>query len=580
MVSREGLLRSLTAFPVAFIVLFATGFLVLSWATLSDYGMAWDDVEFYLGDRNFAFYTTLDSANLDYDQRALSLYLEPGHPDFYESGWFQRRFPYHVWPLGATLSSATKHVLFTRLRLMDPIDAHHAAAVLCAAALLVLVYAFVYRAVGLWGAVAASVCLVSYPRFWAHLHYNVKDVAGCLFFSAVAITFWWALRRDSWRLVVTTAVLWGLGLASKGNALFLPFICGPFLLHDLWRRKGEGRRLPGSRLVASLLAVPIIAVAVMLASWPWLLVNWPEHLQAHLRWVAERGMQGPDHWQLMPTIKAVTTMPLPVMVLAAIGLAVMLKRLVARPRAASFELLVSLWLVVPVLRVSIPGAFDYDGIRHWLEFVPAVAVVVGIGVEALLGRIRAALSLGAPGRERLVVRVALGAAILLWFAPVIVWDVRNHPHEYVFFNSLVGGLRGAQARGIPEATDYWCLSYREGIEWLNHHAPPGAEVVVSVGQHTVRTVQKIWLRKDIAVIRLPEFGYDQKYFEALIQAIRDRPQDVFLMTVTREERYGALARFVDANQVPEYQILVDGAPILKLFRIDKAGLPNVTEVQR
>jgi hypothetical protein len=42
-----------------------------------------------------------------------------------------------------------------------------------------------------------------------------------------------------------------------------------------------------------------------------------------------------------------------------------------------------------------------------------------------------------------------------------------HPYEYVYFNRIVaGGL--AQAAKSYE-TDYWGLSYKEGVEWINQN---------------------------------------------------------------------------------------------------------------
>jgi hypothetical protein len=71
-------------------------------------------------------------------------------------------------------------------------------------------------------------------------------------------------------------------------------------------------------------------------------------------------------------------------------------------------------------------------------------------------------------------RWALGIAILLALAPGVLHIVRFHPYEYVYYNELVGGVRGAE--GSFEM-DYWCTSYRELVEQLNSDAPPDARVV-------------------------------------------------------------------------------------------------------
>jgi hypothetical protein len=44
--------------------------------------------------------------------------------------------------------------------------------------------------------------------------------------------------------------------------------------------------------------------------------------------------------------------------------------------------------------------------------------------------------------------------------------VRLHPYQYIFFNRLAGGLRGAAGRF---ETDYWGLALRETAEWVNHN---------------------------------------------------------------------------------------------------------------
>ena len=38
-----------------------------------------------------------------------------------------------------------------------------------------------------------------------------------------------------------------------------------------------------------------------------------------------------------------------------------------------------------------------------------------------------------------------------------------HPYEYVYFNELVGGFKGAYGRF---ETDYWAASLKEAVEWL------------------------------------------------------------------------------------------------------------------
>jgi hypothetical protein len=53
--------------------------------------------------------------------------------------------------------------------------------------------------------------------------------------------------------------------------------------------------------------------------------------------------------------------------------------------------------------------------------------------------------------------------------------VRLHPYQYVYFNRAAGSLHGAQDR---YETDYWGLSTREGIEWLNRNGDRSRPIVL------------------------------------------------------------------------------------------------------
>jgi tetratricopeptide (TPR) repeat protein len=51
-------------------------------------------------------------------------------------------------------------------------------------------------------------------------------------------------------------------------------------------------------------------------------------------------------------------------------------------------------------------------------------------------------------------------------APAIIWTVRAHPNQYVYFNETVGGLKGAY--GYYE-TDYYQNSGLQAADWLKRH---------------------------------------------------------------------------------------------------------------
>jgi hypothetical protein len=60
-------------------------------------------------------------------------------------------------------------------------------------------------------------------------------------------------------------------------------------------------------------------------------------------------------------------------------------------------------------------------------------------------------------------------------AAICIDMIALHPYQYVYFNRVSGGLEKANNRFD---TDYWGLSLREGMEWLNKNAPSGSTVLV------------------------------------------------------------------------------------------------------
>lgn len=95
-----------------------------------------------------------------------------------------------------------------------------------------------------------------------------------------------------------------------------------------------------------------------------------------------------NQWEIMPLINAITTIPIPVMVPLLFGIVQIGVETVRNRRLHELHGPLLLWLIVPALRVSVPKAFDYDAIRHWLEIVPTIGLISGIGAAALLALAR------------------------------------------------------------------------------------------------------------------------------------------------------------------------------------------------
>ncbi|UFX44471.1 hypothetical protein HAP47_0036745 [Bradyrhizobium sp. 41S5] len=96
----------------------------------------------------------------------------------------------------------------------------------------------------------------------------------------------------------------------------------------------------------------------------------------------------------------------------------------------------------------------FTGLRHFLFIIPPLAILAGIGLDSALIALATC--------RRLVANsgFAVVSACLIWNAVTLV---RLHPYEYLFYNSIVGGLEGASRR---YDMDYWFGSMPEALGQL------------------------------------------------------------------------------------------------------------------
>ena len=516
-------------------------------ASLPRYGVTCDEAHgnLFFGERYLHYFLTRDPAYLDFKNADLPIHRR--EPNLFASTWREspRAFP----PLADTLSAGTMELLGHRLGWMDPIDGFHVATILLVGLLLVALFEFAAPRIGSATALAGIALLAFHPRFWADMHNNPKDVPQLVFFAltVMAAARWYARPRIGSALIA--GAIGGAALAIKVNAVFVPFVImlglGP------WQGSASGWRPIAHHLrrlwwhYGLMLATSAVT---FFSTWPWLYHNSLARFGKHIRAFASQGGRSPHPgWNPDPAIQLVATMPELMLLLLAVGTGAALAR-VARGSDPSGTLrLLLAWMIVPILRNSVPGAVNFDGIRHFYEFLPAAALIAALGGATL---VRMA------GKERrLVAALALVAVTALNMAEAIV---RYHPFETAYFNRLVGGLEGA-ARRFPEATDYWGSSYRQGIEWLSQNAEPEAALYVPVHPHIVALLSGHWLRHDLRFTESPDFE------PALASG---RP--VYVMFVTRTEFYDEIARECVRERRPAYQIVVDGHPILLVYRLSRS----------
>lgn len=136
------------------------------------------------------------------------------------------------------------------------------------------------------------------------------------------------------------------------------------------------------------------------------------------------------------------------------------------------------------------------------------------------------------------VRILLAGLILL---PGILGIIRLHPYKYIYYNSLVGGVRGAYRL---YQLDYWDTFLKESLEIVNEIASPNSSVYIN------GPWENIWefAREDLRLYDAPENAFDPN-------------QTHYVMASTRGSEDVPFRRFGDVV----HEIMIDGATLSTVF---------------
>ncbi len=303
-------------------------------------------------------------------------------------------------------------------------------------------------------------------------------IVAMLVMTVVTLTWLFpAIRRGAWATVVRevrqgcrlstvlsilpAAIVLGMAIAVRSSALFAGLLVALYAIARM--------RLRG---VPLLVVHSVVAGCVAYALWPQLWGSAIDVVKTSLEWpVKNLGVhqvlfEGVTYVstalprRYLPELLAIQlTLPAVLLILAGFGVALCVMR--SRGPAGRVIPLLLAWFFVPVLAVVILRIPLYNYFRHLLFILPAAFVLAALPMEKVRQLVRPRLA-----------QAVLAVGIVL---PGMVAMVRLHPYEYGYFNELVGGVRGAYGRYVP---DYWCTSLREAMEFVNEHALPSAEIAV------------------------------------------------------------------------------------------------------
>jgi hypothetical protein len=152
----------------------------------------------------------------------------------------------------------------------------------------------------------------------------------------------------------------------------------------------------------------------------------------------------------------------PVLILFYIGFFASLRKLVSDKIPADSLFFIALGFAIPLAGSIFLHISLYDNFRQLLFLVPPAFVIAGYGFKVITNKLKS--------------RSILVTLIVICASPGIYSIVQLHPYQYIYYNSLVGGVNGAERRF---ELDYWRTSYREIALQVNERASLEANIFVS-----------------------------------------------------------------------------------------------------
>lgn len=132
--------------------------------------------------------------------------------------------------------------------------------------------------------------------------------------------------------------------------------------------------------------------------------------------------------------------------------------------------LILIWFILPVAGIWICCINLYDNFRQVFFILPPLFLLAGAGLDWIFGSIRCSLT-------RFVI-------LLLIMLPGLYANITLYPYQYIYYNQLTGGIRGAYR--VFEL-DYWHIAFKEAQSYINENALPNANIFAGNSKPNAQT---------------------------------------------------------------------------------------------
>lgn len=500
--------------------------------TLSDYGISWDSATHFKRGQAYLHYFL--TGELRYSEKK-SIYQNE-----IQGGEFWLNDTSGHPPLNDNLAALSNVIFFQELGILGDVEAHNFFIIVISSLLIFFLVYIVGVYFGFGTGVIAGLIAAFFPLFFAEAHFNIKDPVETSLFTGTILLFIFSLKKKSWKILILSLVFFGCALSVKFDAFFIPII---IFIYTFLRYRGKKVVINNNYKIAFVIGL-IFAAGIFYFSWPALWGKGLEGIREVLFFYKSVG-SGTNYqpsiyyffgFNLYPLIAVLVTTPPFLILLVIYAVYKILKE--KEDEKKYFGLLFVIWFSVSILRVSLPSTSIYGGLRQIMQYIPPLSVLSAIGIYYIKN-------------FKLKIMVVIVVIIALAI-PIKTY----HPNENVYFNFLIGGLKGATDRNFPAWGNSFGNAYKQGIEWINANTENNAKLTILQGE--LINAPKIWLRNDIVYSKEVYSGNDKKG-EYIMELNFNDTANAF------NEKW----KYVRENLRPVYTLEVDSVPILFIWKNDK-----------
>lgn len=307
------------------------------------------------------------------------------------------------------------------------------------------------------------------PRFLGHSFNNPKDIpfAAAYIFTVYAIIRFLKyypkkIYQHGWLIALGIGLTIGVRVGGILLAIYFLFFTGMYyvftLRYNQWLKKENLIRLGKMLLFAGIISIVGYLIGIIL--WPYShkapvqktleAMKYMEQYAVSLRQIFEGNIIWSDKVPKYYLPKYIL-MTIPEYIILGILSFFILYRKLKKENITWYFILLFV-SIFPVAYIIYKGSNVYGGWRHVLFIFPGIAILAALGINNLINRFQ----------PKYIRWITAGIAVFLMILP-LRHIIANHPHEYIYYNSLSGGVKKAYGK---YEMDYFYHTLRAGSEWL------------------------------------------------------------------------------------------------------------------